>query len=121
MSDEVGIYQLDLVENQTNTRTFQIDGITTATSYSAAVDIRIESRGDATALLQLTSPSGGLVLSSNGSYLQVAMTITEAQIDPIADDIAATGAYWSLKVTAPDSTTRQYLIGPVTILRTPTA
>lgn len=117
-----GTYNLPLTEGSTNTYSFVISGIVTAVGYSAAIDIREGDAPDSTALLQLTSsPAAGISLSSDGSSLTVAVTITETQADTIAPTIKSDGAYWSLKVTAPGSTTLQYLIGAVKITRAPTA
>ena len=116
-----GTYNLSIVENSTNVLSFVISGITTATSYSAAIDFRASDADDGTLLLALTSPSGGLALSSDGSSLTIVMTITEAQADTLIPLVKSTGAFWSLKVTAPGGTTLQYLLGAVKAIRTPTA
>ena len=117
-----GSYDLPITENSTNVFTFVIAGITTATNYSAAVDIRIDRPPTSTLLLGLTSPSGGIVLTSDGSNLTVVVTITETQVDTIMPGVVANvTASWSLKITAPGGTTLQYLLGTVAPTRTPTA
>ena len=118
-----GTYNLPLTENSTNVQSFVISGIATATNYSAKVDFRATSLPSSTLFLGLTSPSGGLVLSSDGTNLTIVMTITEAQIDALIPlVVAANGkASWSLKVTAPDATTLQYLTGLIVQTRTPTS
>ncbi len=118
-----GTYNLPLTENSTNVFSFVISGITTATNYSAKVDMRATALPSSTTLLALTSsPAAGLALSSDGSHLTIVMTITEAQADTLIPlVVAANGkAAWSLKVTAPDTTTLQYLTGLIVPTRTPT-
>jgi hypothetical protein len=116
-----GTYNLTIVENSQNTVSFSIAGITTASGYSAAIDIRVGDAANGTLLLGLTSPSSGIAVSSDGSSLTVAVTITEAQADTMAPTIRSGGAFWSLKVTAPGTITTQYLLGAVKVIRTPTA
>jgi hypothetical protein len=117
-----GAYNLTLTENSTNVLSFSISGIATASGYSAAIDIRKGDTPTSDLVLALTSsPVAGLALSSNGSSLTITVTITETQVDTIAATLSETRLYWSLKVTAPDTTTRQYLKGPVSLTRTPTA
>lgn len=118
-----GAYNLPLTENSTNVLSFVISGITTATNYSAKVDVRATSLPSSAVFLTLTSPSGGLVLTSDGSDLTIVMTITEAQVDALIPLVVAANnkAAWSLKVTAPAGTTLQYLAGLVIQTRTPTA
>jgi hypothetical protein len=116
-----GTYNLPLTENSTNALTFAIAGITTAVGYAAAIDLR---KGDTLAsdlVLALTSPLGGIVLSSDGISLIVTVTIAETQIDALAAALALGGVFWSLKVTAPGGATTQYLKGAVAFTRTPTA
>ncbi len=116
-----GSYNLPVIENSTNVLSFVISGITTASGYSAAIDIRSSDADDGVLLLGLTSSGGGLAVTSDGSNLTIVMTITEAQADTLIPLVKLSGAYWSLKVTAPGSTTLQYLLGSVTAIRTPTA
>lgn len=117
-----GRYNLSLTENSTNTLSFTIAGITTASGYSAAVDIRATELPGSTLLLGLTSPSSGLTLASDGTNLTISMTITEAQVDTLAPLLVTNAtASWSLKVTAPGGATTQYLKGRASIIRTPTA
>jgi len=113
-----GIYPLTITENSTNAWSFVISGITTAVGYTAAVDIRKSEVPTSTRLLGLTNGSG-LSLSSNGSALTVVLRITEAQADTLVPLLSPT-AVWSLKITAPDGSTLQYLKGPVVGIRTPT-
>jgi len=117
-----GTYNIPITENSTNTYSFVISGITTATSYSASVDIRATSLPTSNGLLSLSSPSSGLTLSSDGASLTIVMVITETQADTLIPlVVAANGkAAWSLKVTAPAGTTLQYLTGLVVPTRTPT-
>lgn len=116
-----GTYNLTVTENAKHTQTFTIAGIVTAVGYTAKVDMRAGEKPTDTLVLALTSsPTAGLVLSSGGSSLSIAMTLTEAQVDLIADAIQA-GVMWSLKVTDPAGGTLQYLKGKVTITRTPSA
>lgn len=117
-----GAYNIALTENATNVLSFDISDITTMTGYSAAMDFRQGDRPIDTIVLALTSsPAAGLALSIVGGILRVTMTITEAQVDPIAATLATTTVSYSLKITAPAGTTTQYLRGNVTITRTPTA
>lgn len=118
-----GAYNLPLTENSTNVFSFAISGITTATSYSAKVDMRAAKEPSSTVFLTLTSPSGGLVLSSDGTNLTIVLTITEAQVDALIPLVGAANgkAAWSLKVTEPAGTTLQYLTGLIIPTRTPTA
>lgn len=116
-----GLYNLELTENAVNIFSFSISGITTATNYSAKIDIRTTDLPTSTLLLALSSPSSGIALTSNGSSLIVTITITEAQTDTLLPLVVATDgtASWSLKITDPSSVTLQYLLGLVVPTRTP--
>lgn len=117
-----GEYDLPLTENADSVITIVLAGITTATGYSAAIDIRTGPKPTDTLLLGLTSPSGGITLSSDGTDLTVEVTITETQIDTLTPLAGVRGqSHWSLKVTEPGGTSLQYLAGRVLITRTPTA
>ena len=116
-----GSYNLILTENSTNVLAFTISGITTTVGYSAKIDIRADETPTGTLLLALSSPASGLTLAATASGLTITLTITEAQVDTLTPLVLATHdqAAWSLKVTAPDTTTLQYLKGLVGIERTP--
>lgn len=117
-------YNIITAANATYTQTFTRSGVTTAVGWGAAIDIREEESSTSTLLLALTSLSGGIALTSNGSVLSIAVTITETQIDTLHAALTAAGktqAFYSLKLTKPDLTTEQLLIGTFSLKGTPTA
>lgn len=114
-----GTYNIATAANATYSSTISIAGITTTTGYTARMDIRTGPKDTDTLVLSLTSVSG-LTLSSDGSSLSVAVLITETQIDTIYTAQGSASLYYSLKLTLPDTTTRQYLIGTLSVQPTPT-
>ena len=119
----IGVYDFEVVENATRTLSITRSGVATATGWSARLDIRNDNTPSYSLWLSLTSPSGGIVLTSDGSLLTIAVTITETQADALVAAAVAAGQMkgrYSLKLTKPDTTTEQLLHGTVTMIRTPT-
>jgi len=114
-----GAYDITLVENSTNQLSFTISDITTTSGYNVQIDIREDETPDSDLILGLT-PGSGLSLVASAEGLTIGFLVTETQIDDIADELVDVDAWWSLKVTAPDTSTRQYLKGNVRVVRTPT-
>jgi len=114
-----GTYNIQTAANQTFSVTFAISGITTTTGYSARMDVR-NSPSDTSTLLKTLTNGSGLTLSSDGSSLTVVAVISETDIDTMAASLGGQAGNYSLKITAPDATTRQYLAGSFVIVSTPT-
>jgi hypothetical protein len=113
-----GVYDLPIVENADSTLTVVISGITTIVGYTAAVDIRILPKHDATLILGLTH-SSGITLTTDGTDLTASIAITAAQSRTLADILRSQSLFWSLRLTIGGIAT-QYLNGNVVLTGTPT-
>lgn len=87
----------------------QSDGVTpkNLTGYTARMDVRTAQK--APALVALTSPSGGIVITPATGVITV--TITAAQ----SDAWTVAKALYDLEVVAPDGTVTRLLKGAVTV------
>lgn len=114
-------YTLHIVENADDPINILISGITDATDYSAAIDIREDNKPSANRLLHLDSGSGnGIILTADANGLLVSILITSEVKAALIAYLADASAYWSLKVTNPSGVRLQYLSGSVEGHRTTT-
>jgi hypothetical protein len=103
-----GTYNFSIYEGETFVETWTRAGVSSATSWSAKLDIRAKAEETSTLYLSLT-PS----LSSDGSKLILAILITAAQTATLGA-LAFKKAYYDLKLTKPDSTVEYLLKGQIT-------
>ena len=113
---------LQIVENAGDTAAYLISGITDATGYSAAVDIRDADRPDGDLIIGFTSPSSGITLSASADGLLVTIRITAAERDTIIAgyNVHQGKLWWSLKIIEPGGVPLQYIKGAVQPIRTAT-
>jgi hypothetical protein len=107
-----GTYNFSIYEGETFAETWTRSGVTTATGWSAKLDIRAKAEETSTQYLELTS-SSGLTLSSNGTVLSIAVLMTAAQTTAMGA-LAFKKAYYDLKLTKPDTTVEYLLKGTIT-------
>jgi hypothetical protein len=111
-SGEVGVYDLDIWEDRTLTKTFKISGIASAVGYTA--ELMIRQAVDKPVLLALTSsPAAGLTITSDGTYLIIAVVITHTQAAALAAVIA--NGTWDFRVVNGSGIVKSYVEGKVII------
>lgn len=112
MSGEVGVYDLNIWEDRSLTKTFKISGIPSANGYTA--ELMIRQSVTLTVLLALTStPLAGLTLSSDGTYLIIDVVITPAQATALAAVID--NGTWDFRVVNSTGIVKSYVEGKVII------
>lgn len=110
-ANDVALFDLHIRTYRTYTKTITISGIATAVGYSVRLMIR-DDENDTTALITLTStPVAGIVLSSNGSVLSIALTISETQTSALEIEQGV----WDLEVTDPSGAMKTYIGGSVVV------
>ena len=121
---EPGVYNISVPANAMWTESWTVDSITTATDYSARLDIRVGPSDSDTLLLSLTStPAAGITLSVSGGELVVTIKVTASQMDTLRTAMATASiglAYYSLKITPPTGAddAQVYIVGSWTITET---
>lgn len=108
-----GKYSFTITQGATFTETWSVAGITTATGYTSQIDIRETQEAASDLILTLSTANGRTALSSNGTSLIAAHTISAA--DTAALDF--TDAWYDWKISGPGGTVQYYLEGRVTLNR----
>lgn len=110
-----GTYNFSVYEGETFAETWTRSGVTSASGWSATLDIRQKADDASTLYLALASGSG-LTLSSDGTNLIIAVLITAAQTANLAT-FGFKQANYDLKLTKPDSSVEYLLAGKVTFTK----